>query len=192
MKSIVLMGIKHCGKSTQAFLLANKLNLPTFDTDSVIEELYKKTPREIYVQEGRDAFLQCEEKACEYIKQELEKTSKRAVIATGGGICTNQGALDILHSFGTLVFLMIDEKTACKRIIEEVVISQDGKLTNLPAYIAKYEPKTLDDVSSIFHNFYTERTELCSKEADICVQMTDSAKDINANYILQAVQNENK
>ena len=51
MASIILMGIKHCGKSTQAALISKKLNMPKYDTDDVVEKLSGKTPRELYVQD---------------------------------------------------------------------------------------------------------------------------------------------
>ena len=38
-KSIILVGIKHCGKSTQGKALSKKLSFDFYDTDSVIEEL---------------------------------------------------------------------------------------------------------------------------------------------------------
>ena len=39
MKSIILMGIKHCGKSTQGRLLGGMLSLPFMDTDDVIGDV---------------------------------------------------------------------------------------------------------------------------------------------------------
>ena len=50
MKTIVLMGIKHCGKSTQGKIISQKLGLPFYDTDDVITLLTGKTPREIYTE----------------------------------------------------------------------------------------------------------------------------------------------
>ncbi|WP_191014265.1 shikimate kinase [Treponema zioleckii] len=41
---LILMGIKHCGKSTQGKLLANHFDCNFFDTDDVILELTKKNP----------------------------------------------------------------------------------------------------------------------------------------------------
>ena len=38
-KNIFLMGIKHCGKSTQARLLSKFYSCPAFDTDDLIFEM---------------------------------------------------------------------------------------------------------------------------------------------------------
>ena len=67
MKSIVLMGIKHCGKSTQGKILAKKLELPFFDTDSLIEEMNGMTCRQIYSEKGEAAFKTAEYQACKKI-----------------------------------------------------------------------------------------------------------------------------
>ena len=42
MEVIILMGIKHCGKSTQGRILSEKLNYNFYDVDDVILELNKK------------------------------------------------------------------------------------------------------------------------------------------------------
>ena len=56
------MGIKHCGKSTQARLLSRHYSVPSFDTDDLITEITGKTPREIYSSEGKEAFMKAIEK----------------------------------------------------------------------------------------------------------------------------------
>ena len=62
--SIILMGIKHCGKSTQGRIISKKLSVPFFDTDDVVFEMTGKTPRQIYTELGNEGFQEAEEKAC--------------------------------------------------------------------------------------------------------------------------------
>ena len=184
MSSIILMGIKHCGKSTQANLIASYLgsDYHVYDTDDLITELMGKTPRQIYSEQGKDAFLQAELKACEYLKNLPE--SKNAVVATGGGICNNVSAVQILRSIGTLVFLDADEKIAADRIVREVHTDSHGNLKNLPAYIAKENPCSEEEVREIFHNFYIERKKIYSELCDITVQMKAVSKQENTKSIL--------
>ncbi len=181
---LILMGIKHCGKSTQGKLLSAKFSCAFFDTDDVIFEMTGKSPRDIYSQKGKEAFFQAEEEACRSLPAKIHG---KAVIATGGGICNNQGALDVLRNLGTLIFLNSDETTACDRIIKEIVIEQDGILQNLPAYISKENPKTLDDVRNIFHQFYTERQKLYKSICDVEVILKPVSKQENTLLILKAV-----
>lgn len=187
MASIILMGIKHCGKSTQANLIAKKLNLPSYDTDTVMEKLSGKKPRELYVQDGPEAFMEWETKACMSIQAELAEKGTDAVIATGGGICCNEQAVSVLKTMGRLVFLVASEKTAADRIVREASVGPDGKLKGIPAYIARKNPETLDDVRKIFHEFYLERTDMYSHICDVAVRMENLPKMQNTMRILKSM-----
>ncbi len=185
MKNIVLMGIKHCGKSTQGKLLAQKLSefyrqeILFYDTDTVLEELSGKTAREVFTEQGEETFKALEALSCNQVMQRLLLKKQNAVIATGGGICNNFDALNVLHKESVFVFLNTEEKTACERIIKESSTDEDGRLCNLPAYIAKKNPHTINDVRNIFHDFYEERCRLYSGIADVSVTMAGEPKEVN-------------
>ncbi len=183
MKNVILLGIKHCGKSTQGKLLSSRLSLPFFDTDDMIFELTKKTPREIYASDGKEAFLKAEAEACRV----LSKKSERFVAATGGGFCTNDEAVSILKPCGLFVFLEADEKTAGDRIVREIKISEDGKMSNLPAYIKSENPSSIEEVRAIFHRFFEERTALYRSICDVCVKMLPVSKEENLLRIVHAL-----
>lgn len=187
MKSIILLGIKHCGKSTQGKLLSKHFNCPFFDTDDEITFLTGKTPREIYSENGKEAFLQAEKNACENLVKKTENEDK-IVIATGGGICNNNEALEILHKNGTFIFMNADEETAVSRIIREIKYDDDCSMKNLPAYIAKENPANIADVRRIFHNFYEKRQKLYKSLCDIQVDLEhNSSKQDNLNKILNMI-----
>ena len=65
-RSIVLAGIKHCGKSTLGALLARRYHAELTDTDRVLEECFqaengrKLTTREIFLELGPEAFRRFE------------------------------------------------------------------------------------------------------------------------------------
>ena len=188
MKSIVLMGIKHCGKSTQGKILAKKLELPFFDTDSLTEEMNGMTCRQIYSEKGEAAFKTAEYQACKKIKDDLaSKKNKCAVIATGGGICNNPEAIALLKSIAEFIFLKTPEKLAADRIVKEAKTDSQGNLTNIPAYIAKKNPRTKNDIREIFHDFYTERVKIYEELADTTVQMTDDSVEQNSDRILCSI-----
>lgn len=190
-KSIILLGIKHSGKSTQGKLLAKYFECDFFDTDDEITAETGKTPRQIYSESGRESFLEAEKNACKNLADKVLESEKRAVIATGGGICTNPAALEELHKIGIFVFLNSDEETACNRIIREIKYEKDGNktvMTNLPAYIAKENPRDITDVRKIFHRFYVERQKLYKSICDIEVKLLHNAsKQENAQKILEKV-----
>lgn len=186
-KSIILIGIKHCGKSTQAKALAQHYNCKTYDTDDVIKELTNKSPREIYNSEGRDSFISAEKTACQYLSSIISK--ERTVIATGGGLAENEEAARALSSNSIFVYLYIDEKTACDRIISEAK-TEGNKIadqSSLPSYIAKKNPHTTDDVRNIFHTFYEERTSKYEMLCDIKINQKNNSIEKITNEIISKV-----
>lgn len=182
-KTLVLTGIKHCGKSTQGKLLSSYFGCGFFDTDDLVTEMTGKTPREIYSEEGRDAFMKAEFEACKF----LASKDGVFVVSTGGGICNNESAVAELKKIGVFIFLNSDEATACDRIIKEAKILDNGELSNLPAYIAKENPKSIDDVRNSFHNFYVERQKIYKSLCDIEVEMLHLSKTENMERIASAV-----
>lgn len=186
--SIVLMGIKHCGKSTQGRIISKKLSVPFFDTDDVIFEMTGKTPRQIYTEFGNEGFKDAEEKACSFLLEKINSSAeKNAVIATGGGICGNKKALDVLRKIGTFVFLKTPERIASFRVLREISVAQDGTLSNVPAFIAKKNPRSIADAKKFFHDFFIERECIYEQLADVVIDMSGSSKESNAAKIIEAV-----
>ena len=79
--NIVLIGYRTTGKSTVGKHLAFKLNLPFFDTDTLVEENIKMPIADIVATHGWGFFRAGEKDAV----QALEK-QKACIIATGGGV----------------------------------------------------------------------------------------------------------
>lgn len=186
--SIILMGIKHCGKSTQGRIISKKLSVPFFDTDDVIFEMTGKTPRQIYTELGNEGFQKAEEKACSFLLEKINSSAeKNAVIATGGGICGNKKALDVLKKIGAFVFLKTPERIASFRVLREISVAQDGTLLNVPAFIAKKNPRSVADAKKIFHDFFIERECIYEQLADVVIDMSSSSKEANAAKIIESV-----
>lgn len=183
--SIILMGIKHSGKSTQGRLLAKRLVCSFVDVDDVITEIAGQTPREIYTLHGEGFFMKQEEEACRRIAS--ENLQKRLVIATGGGICDNAPALHVLRSMGRFIFLNVAENIAVDRILNKACLGADGSWTGLPAYIAKENPQEESDIRAIFHEFYVKRVAVYAKIADIKIDISNKTKDENARLIEKAL-----
>lgn len=191
--SLVLMGIKHCGKSTQGKLLARKYNVPFFDTDEVLKKKEGLGARQLYLERGAECFYEAEANACFSVVQQIQPLKKyakegiTAVIATGGGICNNQRALEILRRNAIFIFLESDEKLAAQRIIREATFAEDGTISNLPAYIAKKNPRSKEEVRDIFHSFYEERCAIYKQLADVTVKMLDAPRDVNLKRIVDSL-----
>lgn len=186
-QGIILLGIKHCGKSTLGKLLGKRFNCPFFDTDDVISEMTGLSPREIYQQHGSQGFMEAEAEACDYLKRYLATLGEDTyVIATGGGICNNQKALTVLQTLGFFLFLEVPEEVAANRIIEEIEW-EDGVMKNLPAYIEKESPTTIEQVAQIFSGFYQQRTSLYRKIAQITCNLVGVTPEENCQLLQQAL-----
>lgn len=108
---VYLCGMMGSGKSTIGEKLAEELEVPFKDLDSVIEESEGKTIPEIFEQDGEPEFRKIERK-------HLIKLSGNflGVLALGGGSLQNQQIVDHLKIYGWLVFIDTSQEEIVKRL----------------------------------------------------------------------------
>ena len=183
--SIVLMGCKHCGKTTQGKLLAQKLGVDFIDTDEEIGRIRGVDFRTLYRTKGVGEFTLAEEEACDSI---IKKYSERkVVIATGGGICDNPPALNILRDCGTFVFLKLAIKYSIKRIMDKIETTPGGSFTNVPAYVMDENPTSLTQIEDILLKKYTDRYQQYQSIADFIVDIKNAPIEENQKTLLDAL-----
>ncbi len=102
-ENIILIGMPGCGKSTVASLVAEMLNRPLFDTDSMVVSAAGRTIPDIFAEDGEAVFRQMEREAVR-----AAGAMSGAVIATGGGVVTQANNLAPLSQNGKLVFIHRD------------------------------------------------------------------------------------
>jgi len=100
MKSIALIGMPGCGKTSVGSALAQSADRKFIDIDELIVETAGKPIPEIFAEDGEEAFRSLETQAL----MSAAKQS-RAVIATGGGVVTRSRNLDILRRNCTIVYI---------------------------------------------------------------------------------------
>ena len=110
---VVLCGFMGTGKSGAGRHLANRLNVPFFDTDEMIEAGEKRSIADIFAKDGEARFRDLEST----IIGELD-TSRGAVIATGGGMVMDEGNFARLESMGTMVLLDAEREVIESRLTE--------------------------------------------------------------------------
>jgi shikimate kinase len=81
---IIITGFMGSGKTTVAEVLADVLSRSVIDLDQTITASNARTPKEIILQDGEDAFREIETQSL----QEVLKNSSGHVIALGGGAWT--------------------------------------------------------------------------------------------------------
>ena len=184
--SIVLMGCKHCGKSTQGRLLAQKFGVEFFDTDDEIARLRGMDARTLYKTKGAAEFALAEEEACQEIIR--KNADRKIVVATGGGICDNPPALHQLRDAGTFIFLRLDINHSIERIMAKIEEVAPGVFNGVPAYVINENPQTLADIRSILLRKYTERFQLYQSFADIIVDIKKAPIEENFKTLLEALK----
>lgn len=183
--SIVLMGCKHCGKSTQGKLLAEKLGVNFFDTDEEISRIRGVNFRVLYKTKGVAEFTLAEEEACRTVMK--DNAEQRIVIATGGGICDNPPALQALRDCGTFVFLRLDIKHSVSRIMEKIEETGNGSFTNVPAYVLNENPTSLKQIEDILIKKFQTRYQQYQAIADVIVDIKNAPIEENFKTLLGAL-----
>jgi shikimate kinase len=126
-KIIIITGPKHSGKTRAASFLAGLLGAEFVDLDEVVEGQTGKSPRSLF-KEGPEIFRQAEVRALAGILSlTLPGSTGQGrgavrVVAAGGGLVDNAGALELLGRPGfsgkdaVMVCLEVSADTAWERI----------------------------------------------------------------------------
>ncbi len=126
--NIVMMGPKGAGKTTVGAALAEKLGRPWVDTDRIIEEIddKKRSCRDIFKEEGEDAFRALE-------RQAAQQAAELAyhVILTGGELMMHPDSRRPLRRKAVLILLKAQPATlwerATKAGIPPAFLGEDGQ-----------------------------------------------------------------
>ena len=113
-KSIVLIGIMGCGKSTIGKLLSERIGTPFSDTDKVIEEKVGKSVLEIFDDYGEQYFRQVEEKVVAKI---LDETAH--IISTGGGSILSSKTRNAIKLKSFSIWVKCDVRIISNRILNQ-------------------------------------------------------------------------
>jgi XRE family aerobic/anaerobic benzoate catabolism transcriptional regulator len=137
---IVLLGLRGAGKSTIGPRLAQRLELPWFELDALIEAEAGLSLGEIFAVHGERWYRRLE---FQVLRRFLEQHD-RAVLATGGGIVTASDAFDMLLQRCTTVWLRARPSDHLDRVHKQgETRATPGRLhamTDLRALIAEREP----------------------------------------------------
>ena len=110
-RTIVLVGIMGCGKSTVGRRLAQRLGLDFLDADSEIERAANKTITEIFAEHGEPYFRSGEERVIARLLQEGPQ-----VLATGGGAFMSEATRDEIAAHGISIWLKAEFDTVMARV----------------------------------------------------------------------------
>ncbi len=121
---IVLTGPKCSGKSRLGRVLGDSLSLPFYETDTLIEELFKAknksnlSCRAICAQYGEDFFRKIEQEVVANAS-----TLDNCVISTGGSTMLNRDSRQLLRRGSILVLVTASIESLLKRLSEKEIPS---------------------------------------------------------------------
>jgi len=112
---IFLIGFMGCGKTHWGKQMSQKLQMPFFDLDSLIEEREGKTVTEIFAEMGEEYFRMLEKDVL-YMITESHPTF---VMACGGGAPCFFNNIDYMKSRGTTVWINCSTDCLYSRLVKE-------------------------------------------------------------------------
>ncbi len=121
--NVVLIGMKHCGKSTLGERLAARWGCAFHDVDVLIERMHAcqagrpRTVREIFRECGEDEFHRLESLVVCDLYMQLQGQAEPCVVALGGRTVTNRRVVALLDGLGTMVYLRADPVLVLGRIL---------------------------------------------------------------------------
>ena len=156
---LILMGLKHCGKSSIGEFLAEREKFPFADLDGLILDGARRegysSIRELYRTVGLQKFQEYELKALRDLFESGERPSS-LVLSLGGGMADNSAAMQLAAYYGDMIYLKVREPILLDRILRG----------GLPPFL-----QGDDSPEDLFHRLYRRRDTLYSQYADFIVQL---------------------
>lgn len=151
--SILLIGMPGCGKTTIGIELAKRLNYTFCDMDKYIEDISKRSIKELF-DISEDHFRDYESRACRELKDK-----KLSVISSGGGVVKREENVNYFRENSIVIFI--------DRPVELII--KDVDTTSRPL---------LKDGATRLYNLYSERYNLYNKYCTFKVSNTTSIEDV--------------
>jgi shikimate kinase len=165
-RSLVLVGLMGCGKSSIGKRLAAKLGLPFVDADEEIERVAQKSITEIFSDHGEAFFRDREAKViCRLL------SAGPQVLATGGGAFMMRDTRAKIRDAGLSIWLRAELHVLLRRVSK-----RDTR------------PLLKGDAEGVMRNLIEARYPVYA-EADITVESRDVPHDTIVSEIISAVAN---
>jgi shikimate kinase len=166
--NIILMGYRCTGKTSAGRLLAERMRLPFYDTDALVERKAQRTIPQIVADQGWPAFREAESE----VIRELSGR-EQGVIALGGGAVLDAWNVERLKRNGLFVWLFAAPETIAARMEKDAAGGAERPSLT--------DRTSLDETNAVM----TQREPLYRRLADLAVDTTR----IELSQIVEAIQN---
>ena len=169
-KSIVLVGMMGCGKTSMGKLIAQELQFDFIDTDFEIEKKFNLSIKEIFDNYGEKYF-----RRVEFDIFKLFKNKENILISSGGGSFCQNNTYNLIKSKFLSIWLDVNEETIFKRV------KRNQNKRPLIKGLDEIELKnTINDLMS--------KRENCYNKADLRIQLHDIKIDKSFNKIYSKIK----
>lgn len=165
-RTLVLVGLMGCGKSSVGRRLSARLNLPFIDADDEIEKAAGKSIKEIFAEHGEAYFRDGERRVIARILR-----GGPQVLATGGGAFMNRDTRENIRNAGVSVWLRADLPLLMRRVLRR---------ENRPLLQAKDPEAVMASLMQARYPIYAE--------ADVTVDSREIPHDMMADAVLTALK----
>lgn len=165
--NVVLIGMKHCGKSTLGRALARRWGCPFHDVDAMIEATHAcasgetLVTREIFSRHGEDYFHEVEGQVVCELYLTLERAGSTAVVALGGRTALNEAVSRLLGDIGLRVYLDVRPEELLARVMR----------SGVPPFLNPEDPE------ADFLALCRQRRPLYEAQADLVVNLDGLAPE---------------
>jgi shikimate kinase len=146
---LVLVGLMGSGKTTVARIVAERLGRRVIDSDAVIEKATGRTVREIFADDGEDAFRSFETAA---LLDALATTEPAVIAAAGGVVLRKENRTALKESNARVVWLCATPEMLVDRVMS-----------------SGHRPLLDDDPAGTLKRMYDTRQSLYKEVADAIV-----------------------
>ena len=151
MTHLVLVGMMGVGKSTVGRIVAAELDRPLFDSDEMIESRTGRTVREIWSNDGEEAFRSLE---TETLVEALAGPEPSVIAAAGGVVLSEVNRTALRDAAAHVVWLLADVDVLVARV-------RNGA----------HRPLLDDDPEAVLRALYEVREPLYQEVADAVVSV---------------------
>jgi shikimate kinase len=176
--TIVLIGMKHCGKSTVGGALAVRRGCPFHDLDDLIVTEHERrtgrrhTVREIYKTHGAAEFARLETTALHDLAGAMAASGTDHVVALGGRTPMNPDVQTVLAEMDLKIYLRVSTETLFERV----------RRTGIPPFLDAADP------AGSFAALCDERTPYYEQLADIVLDAEGHSVDEIVDRITHSIK----
>jgi shikimate kinase len=169
--NIILMGYRCTGKTTTGWRLAERMGMPFYDTDELVERQTQRTIPQIVAENGWPAFREAEMEVIRNLSG-----ADHSIIALGGGAVLDSRNVENLKRNGVFIWLFAVAETIVTRMEKDAAVGAER-----PSLTGR---SSVSEINAVM----VEREPLYRRLADLVVDTSRIDSDQVAMAIMTGLQ----